>query len=344
MRENKILFIFDLLLFVIIINGCNNDDFSPYINLENKIESFCILDSRLNSQYVRVQQIYLNSDFKKVNNANVVLSENNGKSYSLQETMLEGYNNYSMFVLPNYLLKRGSYYRLTVTKDTMTQYAETYIPPVTKVTPVMKLDTIWDVPYVRFTFRMSIPKTAPKVNSVRVFLDYDKNINGSKINQIIQIPVYGNYSDVTTFNFGDLEGWRFEVWAREPLNNYFLDIVKDGNSPFYKDGGTVWNIIYSIGSIMYLFNEIAKECDPKDITIKGAFAVLYSMDEYYFNNFVEVKSEQYSVRLDLPFESFNFKNNSGNGIGLFSSITADTTRFNVDKYFINRFGFTNGQK
>jgi hypothetical protein len=342
--------IFVFLLLLLILYGCNNQDFSPYAVLEKKVVIYGIFDNRLQNQYIRIQSTYLSDDLKKnISKINLNLTEQFGNSYTLRDTILDPNSNYRIFYIPNYNLKRGITYRLVMTYDSLIEHSETYIPPVTQVSSVMSLDTITTTgktpsTEVYFTFRISIPKTAPIINAIRIYINYNKKENGVNNNYTVQVPISSPQLSTTgVFEYSQFDFIQLSDFSTDPVQVYYSDPVENWKANYYKDGGSSWNVTIPISYMFYTFDQIGKGSNPEDITIKSAYIVSYALDQYYFDNYFSTSSEAYSVRLDNPVDLTNIASNQNNPIGYFGWVTADTAKFKIISYFMDKYKFNDGQ-
>jgi hypothetical protein len=88
------------LIFCLFLLGCNDNDFSPYESAEDKIVAYCILDTRNDKQYVKIQKIYMDNNTiseEEFKGLKVIISEVNGASFYLKDTVIDKINNFVMY-------------------------------------------------------------------------------------------------------------------------------------------------------------------------------------------------------------------------------------------------------
>jgi hypothetical protein len=341
--KNKLYYICFVLVF---LSSCR-DDFSPYRFNATFPVTYCVLDTRAQEQFVMVQGSYFENDSgKSSQNIKVKLTENYGTTWEMRDTIIPNYDGLNAYYLPGFQPKRNASYRLTVNLDTITQFTEISIPPVTKPTITCKIDTNkgYTVNYFVFTFRAAFSKSAPSVNAIGVYIDCEKDINGIKTRSVMQIPINSACFD-TLHRIADFDFWMNPVanYLKPPVYPDFPYTGKNWTQSFYRSDKTSYYIDLPPSNFFYTFDVLGKGCNAADITIKGGFVVFYAVDAFLYENCIQQKNEVYSVRLDNPYIPTNFSNSAGKPFGFFSYVTVDTTKFTIPWMIVTKFNYKNGQ-
>jgi hypothetical protein len=345
-----ILNLFFLIFLALVIEGCNHDDFSPLADLKQKTNYYCMLDTRILNQYVRAQSSYLSDDQRKVGSGiRIYLMENAGKTFQFRDTLIDSESKFSLFSLNSFKLKRNTTYRLAIYDDSVKQYADTYIPPETKMSFYMNVDTIETKGenvkmVVKYSCYISIPKNAPDLHMIHCFMKYEKKVNGIVESKVINVPVNaGVFSTESQWDLWDDKSKKISDYV-----GYFGDIpgesLSDGyTSRFYSSSGNDWKLNMPIGAWYWALSKIGEGAKPEDITIKGAFLVFYTVDRFYYENYGKLQND-YSLRFDEPVNLTNFKGNQKKPIGFFGAVTADSiVNLKVHHYVIDKLGYKIGQ-
>jgi hypothetical protein len=336
-----------LLILSFVFINCNNDDFTPLKEQEQRMISYCMLDNRLKEHYIGIQHSYLDSNsIATPQNIRVIFTENYGKTNYMHDTTIPGLQRTIFYYLPGFKLKRDMSYKLTIIKDGLELQAITTVPAATSAVVVMRMDSTVTMNGTtgKFTFKASIPRSSPSLNSIRFYLDYEKYTDGVKKRDTIQIPLYSDdLSRINSFNVDNPDNMSIANFINEPVRPFYAGLVKNWDASYYQLSGYYVDINLPFSHFLYVFNEIGKGAKPENIVIKGGYLVFYSIDKFYYENFIVVKEEAYSIRLDAPYIPTNFSTNYGKPYGFFGAVTADTSKFKIIPYFINRFKYVDGQ-
>jgi hypothetical protein len=322
-----------LMPFMLLLLSCNNDDFSPIKGNEKYPVAYCLFDTRAKEQIVLIQCSYLSDTAKfETEMIKVTLKENSDAPKRLRDTIIPGMTNYIGYYLPGFKIKRNSSYRLTVECDEKVQYTDVFVPQRAAIDITMKYNS------GAFSFNASVSRSAPSINAIRIFIDYEKNTKGTIFRDTIQLPVYSNIlNKITDINRTDFSSF-------EPVDLSYSNFSNGWNSTYFKFSGNFCNVNLPLSYWLYIFSKIREGTSIGDITIKGAFAVFYTIDNFYYENFLRVYLEEpYVVRLDAPYIPTNFKSFNNRPIGYFSVLTADTTKFRIDSVLIFNNYFRDGQ-
>jgi hypothetical protein len=346
----------------LLLSGCKNSDFSPISDdIASGITAYSIFDNRQNSQYVEVQTPYITSKYNKGNkNINVYLTENYLTNYTFKDTLVDSTSNFNWFYYPGFVPKRGAHYKMTISVDSVFQYAEITTPSLVYVTPVvtsyfLTYSSDKDVTITEFIyyFRVSIPNSAPSTNAVRIVIPYgikDKNGNVSEIKSA-QVPIKAIglksnaqiYTLMSASVFGDITMSDLDTGTVSPS---YMDVTRNWDRNYYTDDGYgyyYFDIPFSY--LFYTMYKIGEGLNPSDIEIYSPYVAFYSVDEYLYNSYLSINNspEVYSVRLDAPADSSSFISATTTPRGIFSWIMVDNTSFKLPDYFINKFKYTNSQ-
>jgi hypothetical protein len=321
----------------IFLLSCNNDDFSPIKEIEKFPVTYCLLDTRAKEQIVLIQSSYLSDTTKlQIEKIKVTLIENSRVPLILRDTIIPGLANYRGYYLPGFKIKRNLYYGLTVEYNGISEYADVFVPQKTPVIITTKYSNIDD--HKSLNFNASVSRSAPSTNAIRFFLDYENNNKGTIVRDTIELPIHSDVLDFTAPGFKTDYSWF------EPVDLSYSNFSKGWNASYYKLSGNSCIVNLPISYWCYIFSKIREGTTIGDITIKGAFVVFYTIDNFYYDNYLLISNEEpYGVRLDAPYIPTNFKSNIERPIGYFSILTADTTKFLVDPMLIFDSFFRDGQ-
>jgi hypothetical protein len=346
MKNNTYIFLMFLTIFLF---SCNNDDFSPIKETDQFPITYCLLDTRAKEQIVLIQRSSLGDSTKlQTEGIEVSLIENSGAPLKLRDTTIPGLNNYKGYYSPGFKIKRNSNYRLVVEYNGISEYADVFVPQKTPMDVLMKFDTTYVSNRQKVTFicQTSVSRSAPNINTLRFFLDYENSHNGTIIRDTIQVPIKCNGLSPRTFWYLDEdEPFSYEYVLSNSVTLSYLNFNKGWDTTYYKPNGKLlYSVKIPLSYWRYLFDLIREGTTIGDITIKGAFAVFYSIDNFYYENYMQTNYEEpYVVRLDAPYIPTNFKSNINRPLGYFSILTADTTKFLIDPYLVYRSYFRDGQ-
>ena len=307
------------------IIGCNNS-FDPVVagNYDDLI-LFLVLDNRSTSQFAYVQKVYQDtSERKNIHNLELWLSEKDGSSYKFRDTAIIN-NNFKIYYLPDIKLNQGSIYQFSAVIDSSVKdqasinipcaalskgsiyYYEDMYASKTTLTAKGKIYFSKDFLGSKNNF----------YHKFRAYVEYEKMENGYPVTKFREI----NYSVETDPNKEFSGG----MWG--PIT--FFDLPEEylrptGSSEFTKikiDSFTFSNL-----SILYAFQYLSDKDARKSVTIKRAFAVVYTVDEYFYDNFIGIKwDEVISARFDTRYYSPDLFTHSDKNYG---RIRSDKRRYN----------------
>jgi hypothetical protein len=299
-----------LLFFSIFLVGCE-EDFSPIGKLINDYEVFCLLDTRSDKHFVLVQKLYQDETTKEnLNGINVHLSEFAGKTLSLKDTIMPGLENFSVFYLHNYKLKRGMIYRLTVENDSLpTKWSDVYTEPVPSTSNFYvtkgaeaETDEYGNLISTFIYYTIHLPISPSRACGIKMFVEYYTYFDSTL--RSIEIPRKFDERDNPVYPSIGYKDW---------------DSCYTVESSYLTSTFIYQNILWAldrkvVGSLQYIYT-------------KRLYAVYYTLSLDLYLSFIKSGDEKYSVRLDEPFFFTNFKSDVGEGYGYLGSITADTISF-----------------
>jgi len=322
--------IFIAIIFALLAFACS-DDFAPYANSDSGYMVYCILDNRLNTQFVALQKIHLPGGDKKMPaNTRVAITNNNVTNVFFRDTVISGNDNYSYYYLPNFKPIQGRVYRLTAAVDSMgSQYADL---PYCGQGPINITSSKKDGSILSYGFSYS--NSTADYFMFNIFIDYMKDSSGINVNRTIKVPIKINIKEQYSDSYDNSDIWRYDY--------NILDFFYPENSYKKKDAG--YGFTYKKDVFYYSLKFLVdKNIDPEKITIKRAYLVFTayadnSYDENKVSNFVN-----YSLRLDESVYKTNIYAENGYGHGLFGALSVDTTVFKLDNVIIKEFGYKDGQ-
>jgi hypothetical protein len=314
--------------------GCE-EDFNPNAMLKNDYTVYSILDSRLDKQFVLVQRLYQDeSTREKLTGVMVYLSEYTGQTLLLKDTVIKGMENFNVYYLPNYKLKRAITYRLTVVKDSFSRkWSDVYIEPIPS-TLSFYVSRGSRSSHIYYT--MYLPRSSTNACGIKMFVEYYTNSDSTIT--CVEVPSGSNVK---------LRYWDPSLREEEtPLWEY----PSEEYTPIYPSiGFNDWDSCYTIGksyltasfyidNIFYAIFISGNE--PYGVGIKRLYVVYYTLSVDLYLNLLKTGNEVYSVRLDEPFFFTNFKSNREAGYGYLGAITTDTLSFKLYPYYIfNKFRY-----
>ncbi len=335
----------NIIIAVIIItfllqSGCR-DEFEPFAESENNLSLFSILDNRLPFQYVRLQRFYQHEDQKKkLDNAAVYISENNGNSYKMTDTSMLN-TNYAYYYLPGYKLNRGKTYRITAVLDSNTSsWSDVYVWD-----NPLAYGSIYSYIIQKITYYSShfvFDKECANYFIFKLFIEYEINQNGIMTKYYSEVPIeiqildraFNPFYTIYDYDKEDFDVRYTSIMKNSDTSNHVRTLY---NNPLYYDTG------YPGDNIIYTLKFLDNRVENSQITIKKAIFVFYSIDSKIYKYFLTTGKEQYSVRLDEPFYWSNVSTPKGSGYGFVGSITADTLSVKIPAELITKLGYKNGQ-
>lgn len=317
-------------------------EFSPFSQLENNIMVFSVLDNRLPYQFVRLQKFYQDPEKKKLGeNCSILLSDSKGNTYQYRDTSFSSDPDFSYYYLPDAKLLRGEQHELKISYSSFpTISAVTKIPVnpdlknyiTTKVTPSMEEEYSYDFTFVN---------NCSQYFYFKAKLFYDVKSGSSISSHWIEIPVDAKikldyYNPTLSFMDHPLS----YITAIFPV---FMKRGEDINNVSPISSGGVYRAKFSHNAILYALRRIQGNHVQSDIIIKGAELVFHSVSDEYYEEYVHIGREYFSVRLDQPFYSSNIKLGKNQGFGFFGSVTADTIKFKILAEHLMYFNYEDRQ-
>ena len=324
--------------------GCNNS-FDPVVagNYDDLI-LFLVLDNRSTSQFAYVQKVYQDtSERKNIHGLELWLSEKDGSSYKFRDTAINN-NNFKIYYLPDIKLNQGSIYQFSAVIDSSVKDQASINIPCAALSKGL-------IYYYEDPFASKTTLTA------KGKIYFSKDFLGSKNNFYHKFRAYVEYEKVengypdTKFreiNYSVEFNPNVQCGGGNSLTPTFLDIEEEclrpeGISEFTKikiDSFTFNNL-----SILYAFQFLSDRTERKSVTIKRAFVVVYTVDEYFYDNFIGINwDEVLSARFDTRSYSPDLFTHSDKIMGVFGAISADTMDIPIDDKLIQVWGYNNGQK
>jgi hypothetical protein len=332
-----------LIMLVLVIIGCKNDDFSPLGNLEKSYAASCIIDNRTKNSYVRINKVHFSDGDKKMPPSTVVKIEgDDGTSYILRDTVLDADQNGSVYYtslnfwwrsLPSF--KGLSYHLIIDPPGLPTQKADAYVFNKTNMSAsTYKGYTLEGTVY--YTFSINAKKESNPVFLFTMFIEYEVG----KIKEYLEVPIIVYYKI-------NLEPWYITNY---PIYFWGLDTVGinyPSLSPieltYYKTTSNNITLSYNTNCMEYALNTIRKQAGDDVARVKRGIGVIYLIDSYLYEYFLSPKTDRYSVRLDESYYSTNFKASNGKAMGFFGSITSDTVEFKIFDELLIKHHLLNGQ-
>jgi hypothetical protein len=290
-------------LFVFFLS-CNNDDFSPYEETQDKIAVYCILDSRTDTQYVKVQRSYTpdknNNDYKKLpGKTTVYIEEIPGRMFYFRDTIIKGIDNFSMFYITGFTPKRSQSYFLIVKNEYLGNAGSSL--------------TTWGPSGLKFIYlegydnylvvNLSNYYVPSFLWSFHLYVDYNIISDGRSLPKKIEIPEYYYTRDCIGYKYDDIKSVLEGIPDKKEPSNI---IIKKGYFVQYMHSGSLMDYLDRV----------------------RGFADQYSLrfDEYFYSNISNVKNKKVET-----------------GIGIFGELLVDTIYFKVKDKTIKELGYINGQ-
>jgi hypothetical protein len=293
-----------------VIFGCNKDDFSPLGDFQNKLVVNCILDSRSNKQFVKIQNSFL-ANYEQSQNANklpkniIVKLSSGGENFYFKDTAISSINNYQVMYLPNLILNRGSDYTITTQADGYPTVSSTI-----KIPSISNVDVSFR--YTANEILVQVNNNKAKGFSFYLFFDYEVIENDKKtmISAAVPYLILQNTDNS----------------SEEYLT--YSSLTKSNSASF------------SFDNLLYVLTKI-KPKTGQQIKIYWGKAIAYSLEENLYNYYMSVNgfNDPYSIRLDQPFYA-----NINQGYGIFGSIVVDSSRYRIPIDIIKAFDYIDGQE
>jgi hypothetical protein len=332
-----------ILAFLIVSFSCDNSDFSPFEPQSDQISLSCILDNRLSPQFAVAQQLYnIERNGKIPGKAKITISEISGKIYQFKDTVIDGLSNCSVYYAPDLRLKRDSYYKIGLFMDSVSlEWSEIYVPPVALLGFQQHVDTIKGDFFDRMVYYTMLfySKTASDIHSIIIYVDYWIYELGQSKSYTLKVPINIKVLEPDKLN---PEKTVYE-YEDNNLAVTYSSIYTDKKSENRTHPYAYSGIFLPNDNFLYAIKKLDYKGDPKNIIIRKAYAVYYSIDRFLYNSYMKKGREIYSVRLDRPFQIANTFRADGPGLGVVGAMTADTLRFFLPDEVIAKFGLTNAQ-
>jgi hypothetical protein len=316
--------------------GCS-DDFSPVAKLVYNYSVYSILDTRLDKQFVLVQKLYSDENSREyLTGAKVYLSESSVQVYQLKDTTISGLENYKVYYVPNCKLKRNITYRLTVLTDSIhTQWSDIYVEPSTNFSAYKSSRTYYS-PYMspwQETIYVISYQPISKICGVKMYIEYFTKSDPTLRN--IEVPIDIRLNDTNVYNF-NYEMWDYEIRDLNITYPKLENLQEETASSFSKE--------FHINFFRWALKKMVSD-SPANVYIKRGFATYCTISAELFNILHPEKGEEaYSVRLDEPLTTTNFKSNEGYGIGISGAVTFDTASFKIiDTDLFGRLKYNDAQ-
>jgi hypothetical protein len=319
--------------------GCD-DALDPFTDLPNNLVIYSILDNRNDVSFVRMHKIYYEKNNKHFEDSiKVKLFENYGLSYDLKDTVMGGFENYRMYKIPREILKRGSYYRLSIYKgDSLRYYADCLYQPDSRLT--IKDRVTNEIYYTDLLFSIH----AADIFLFRLSLRYTVNNGTEEIEQLLEIPIDIAISKDNPFFEEKKPIWSYLPNQVDNIKYPAIQIKTDISLNGILHNGYNYYKAYHEDNIAFVMNYIRVKESGKTVKIKGMTGSFYSIDyDYYLQHYKDETMKNYSIRADAPYYWTNIQSVNSKGYGYFGSITKDSVKFKLSNYMIARFGFINDQ-
>jgi hypothetical protein len=285
------------------IVSCNDNNFSPYGDSEKRMVTYCILDTRNDKQFVKIQNTY-QSDNKilsdELKNISVVISEVGSKSYNLRDTIIDKITNFKIF-FGDFKIRKGVNYKVTV-KDSLAgkEFTSSTVTPREEVVYTFKH---FGKPELEMIFYTG----STKYYDFHIYIEYQIVKDNFIVIKTIEVPIdfidnLPVYPKIRERNIPDRTVFSSKFWDRGRI------------------GALVDTTSYKLKCFLYAMDNIPEK--EKVIKFTRNYLVVYSFSES-LSNFINISkgfNDPYSIRTDLPF----WTNVSPDGIGVFGAIATDT--------------------
>jgi hypothetical protein len=344
MKKNNVTLIIMVLQLFVLFYGCNNDNFSPIGALNENYATFCILDNRLSSQFVRINKIYYSENDKSMPaSTKVILSEVNGKSYMLKDTIINENQRESIYYLPSYQLSRGKTFKLTVVADGLpTQTASVYVFAKPKMTTSRYRSWSQAFSDYNYTFSGTTLKERSSIYLYTGYIEFEIKGSGKRLLQYMEIPTLVVLQMRLPM---DLEmAYRISRWSPDTIG-FTYPVLSPYELKYYNTAQDNVTLTYDTDCIRSALKLIQLTYGSNIATVKRGIFVMYIIDPYLFENFFSLKADRYSVRLDEAYYSSNFTATQGKtALGYLGCVVADTSSFKLYDELLTDYKLFNGQE
>jgi hypothetical protein len=339
--RRKMMYIFEtVVLFILFFSGCREEYLSQNGVLQENYATFCILDNRLKNQFVRINRIYFSENDKRMpNSTKVILTEINGKSYTLRDTVIDKYPNESMYYLPT-IIARGKTYELKINSpDLPTQTASVYVfkKPTLNVSRLR-----WMTPLgLKYKFMMNVVKERTPIFLFTSFIEYEIGGSNGKLIEHEEIPLELFYK--VDLVFPDLKLLPLSHWSPDTIGREYPTLSPYENK-YYNTKQDDISFTYDGECIKYALKLIQLSRGDYIAIVRRGITIIYVIDNSLYEKFLAQKMDRYSIRLDESMIPTNFTSSKGDGMGYFGCVMADTISFDVYEEMISEFKLLDGQE
>jgi hypothetical protein len=295
-----------VLIQMIFLFGCKNDDFSPIKGYENNITSvYSTLDSRFNTQFVKIQKSYFDkftNDSNKTNLGKVsVKIYSNGITTILKDTNITDFPEYKVFYTPNLKIESASSYNLYIQAASSQKItSSTITPKPLYITFKSSLDSI----------RVALTINDAIASAIHMYVEYSKSVDGNIVIDRVEVPIQ------ISIKGNDTNFYYPEIYKKNE-NNQYVKIIKELFTSYEIIG-------YRKDYIKIIKSQISKT--KGFVEVRKGYVLVFSYDSafWYYYNSVKGFDDPYSIRMDSP----NWTN-INNGSGFFGSVIVDSAKFNL---------------
>ncbi|HWP82471.1 MAG TPA: DUF4249 family protein [Bacteroidota bacterium] len=320
MRARKFL----IALSALALWGCD-DSFNPVLNYRDDLVVFSVLSTTRDTHFVRVYATYnppnydpfSRSYYKPVDDAQVVLNDNNGMSLAFRDTMIQAWDTtrygpmIRAHVIQPFVPVRGRTYTLTVTSPSIGNAFATVTVPGTAImaltdTVMLRFPQLYSsTEQIVFNVTLS---SAAKGFMLRGFIDYEiaAPVPGGWLPQRIELP----RTILKAVSIDTLEATYPSIQIRTAGGEYSYERMAFGHGVYKTMLGLIWR----------------RYEKPGFVRMQRVVFHLYQVEPNLFN-YLSVANgfrDQFSVRTDEP----DFSNISG-GVGVFGAFAVDSVAFPI---------------
>ncbi len=193
------------------------------------------------------------------------------------------------------------------------------------------------------TFKFEHDKGTSEYYALKIYVDYDIVDNNGIESRKIEVPIK------LKINRDNVYDYRSPVYyySKDRIQTTYPGVQNEKITPEYASGEIKGRMTYTIKDevFYYIFKfKMPAVSDQKNIHIKKAYVIFYSLDKKLYENLTISPIPKYFIRLDEPVYWTNIKTYNGSGFGYFGASAADTSILKLPPEIIDFAGYTNDQK